>query len=358
MDSTFATQMEGTLMVRQELLDFLPKVEAMIFDIDGVLVDASESYRLAVCEAVRFFVQNELNWIVDAPPLTPEEVDAFKKAGGFNNDWDLTQAAALFLLFKSLKHGVKQVSALKRLRPSLEEFLAEVSAEGGGLSNAEKFVIGRLELRQRRDLARLWKRRLLVQLAQEFYAGRKWCPRLFGFEPQYVDIESGFLERERTLIELSLLPKDMKLGILTGRAKRETMLALERMGLTHIIPEEFWVTDDDPIRKPDPKALTILMEKLGANCAIYVGDTIDDLKMVNDYKERTNLSDPTIWVCMTLTGPNGEKNRSFFLEQGADIVATDINALLGYLKYVREGKGQRKITNKGEGEIFLKLKGR
>jgi len=341
MSSVFASRMEGTLMVRQELLDLLPKVEALIFDIDGVLVDASESYRLAVCEAVRFFVQNELGWVVDASPLTPDEVDLFKRAGGFNNDWDLTQAAALFLLFKSLKHGVRRVSALKRLRPSLEEFLAEVSAEGGGLPNAEKVVIDKLELRQRRDLARLWKRRLLVQLAQEFYAGRKWCARLFGFEPQYVDIEAGFLERERTLIDLSLLPKDMKLGILTGRAKRETRLALERVGLLPIIPEEFWVTDDDPIRKPDPKALTVLMEKLGANCAIYVGDTIDDLQMVNDYKANMDLNAPTVWACMTLTGPNGEKNRGFFLEQGADIIATDINALLGYLKYVRERLADR-----------------
>lgn len=341
MSSVFASRMEGTLMVRQELLDLLPKVEALIFDIDGVLVDASESYRLAVCEAVRFFVQNELGWVVDASPLTPDEVDLFKRAGGFNNDWDLTQAAALFLLFKSLKHGVRRVSALKRLRPSLEEFLAEVSAEGGGLTNAEKVVIDKLELRQRRDLARLWKRRLLVQLAQEFYAGRKWCARLFGFEPQYVDIEAGFLERERTLIDLSLLPKDMKLGILTGRAKRETRLALERVGLLPIIPEEFWVTDDDPIRKPDPKALTVLMEKLGANCAIYVGDTIDDLQMVNDYKANMDLNAPKVWACMTLTGPNGEKNRGFFLEQGADIIATDINALLGYLKYVRERLADR-----------------
>jgi hypothetical protein len=39
---------------------------------------------------------------------------------------------------------------------------------------------------------------------------------------------------------------------------------------------------------------------------------------------------------MVLTGPNGEKNRSLFLEQGADIVATDINALLGYLRHVRK----------------------
>lgn len=338
MAHSFSSQMEGTLIVRQEVLELLPKIEALIFDIDGVLVDASESYRLAVCEAVKFFVEREMNWVIDATPLTPDEVDMFKRAGGFNNDWDLTQAAVLFLLFKSLKHGVKRVGTLRKLRPSLEEFLAEVSAEGGGLNNAEKFVVDNLELRQRRDLARLWKRRLIVQLAQEFYAGRKWCPRLFGFEPQYVDIESGFLERERALIDLSLLPEDMKMGILTGRAKRETVLALERIGLIARIPEDFWLTDDYPIRKPDPKAIAVLMDKLEAMTAIYVGDTVDDLKMVNDYKATAAPNSPSVLVCMTLTGPNGERNRTLFLEQGADIIATDVNALLSYLKHFGKPK--------------------
>ncbi len=335
MSYLFAPQMEGTLMVRQEILDLLPKTEGLIFDIDGVLVDASESYRFAVCEAVRFFVGNELGWVVDVAPLTPDEVDMFKRAGGFNNDWDLAQAAVLFLLFKSLKHGIKRVSTLRKLRPSLEEFLTEVSSEGGGLSNAEKFVVDNLELRQRRDLARFWKRRIIVQLAQEFYAGHKWCNRLFGYKPQYVDIESGFLERERALIEPSLLPEDMKFGILTGRTKRETLLALERVSLISRISEDFWITDDEPIRKPDPKALAVLMDKLDVKTAIYVGDTIDDLKMVNDYKASHNPFSPSVWVCMTLAGPNGEKNKNLFLEQGADIIATDVNALLGYLKHVK-----------------------
>ena len=335
MSADFSHQMEGTLMVRQELLPLLPSVEAVMLDIDGVLIDASNSYRMAVCDAVRFFLERELRWTVDVPPLTPEEVDLFKRAGGFNNDWDLTQAAVLFWLFKSLRHGVKQVSHLRRLRPTLEEFLAQVSGEGGGLLAAEKVAVSQLELRQRRDLARLWKTRLIVQLAQEFYAGRRWCPLLFGFEPQYVDLEAGYLERERLLLNPALLPPDLKVGILTGRAKRETRLALERLHLLHRIPEELWATDDDPIRKPDPKALLVLAEKLQVGRAVYVGDTVDDLRMVNEFKA-LGLPQPVIWVCMTLTGPNGEKNRPLFLEQGADMIATDINAFLGYLNAVRQ----------------------
>jgi hypothetical protein len=72
--------------------------------------------------------------------------------------------------------------------------------------------------------------------------------------------------------------------------------------------------------------------------------------MVNDYKANARPHDPTVWVCMTLTGPNGEKNRTLFLEQGADIIATDVNALLGYLKRVRERS--REIGN-GRGKSWM-----
>jgi phosphoglycolate phosphatase-like HAD superfamily hydrolase len=89
------------------------------------------------------------------------------------------------------------------------------------------------------------------------------------------------------------------------------------------------------------------MDKMGVLSAIYVGDTVDDLKMVNDYKANARPYDPVVWVCMTLTGPNGEKNRTFFLEQGADIIATDVNALLGYLKRVRE---RAKESSNGRGK--------
>lgn len=338
MTSSFASRMEGTLIVKQEILGRLENVDTLVLDIDGVLVDASESYRLAVCEAVRFFIQYELGWTIDAPSITPDEVDMFKQAGEFNNDWDLAQAAVLFLLFKGLRHGAKRISELRRLPPTLEEFLSKLSVQGGGLHRAETVALEELEFRQRRDLARLWKRRLIVQLAQEFYAGKRWCAQLFGYEPKYVDLEGGFLEQERSLIDLNLLPSKIKMGILTGRARRETMLALQRVGLTKIVPPENWVTDDDTPRKPDPRALAFLLDLLEAKTAIYVGDTIDDLRMVNDYKALARPKDPIVTACITLTGPNGEKNRTLFLEQGADIVATDINALLGYLKHV-QGKG-------------------
>lgn len=54
----------------------------IVFDLDGVLVDVSASYRVAIRQTVR-----ELG----GSTVAPEEVQALKNAGGYNNDWDLSQ---------------------------------------------------------------------------------------------------------------------------------------------------------------------------------------------------------------------------------------------------------------------------
>ncbi len=56
--------------------------EVIVFDMDGVLVEVSESYREAIRETVRHFT-GEL--------VSHDEIQDFKDAGGWNNDWLLSQ---------------------------------------------------------------------------------------------------------------------------------------------------------------------------------------------------------------------------------------------------------------------------
>lgn len=54
----------------------------IVFDMDGVLIDASKSYRVAVQKTFEHFANKK---------VTSEEISQTKKLGGLNNDWDLTQ---------------------------------------------------------------------------------------------------------------------------------------------------------------------------------------------------------------------------------------------------------------------------
>ena len=54
----------------------------IVFDMDGVLVDVSQSYRETIRATVRHF---------GGPDVTPEQIQDYKNSGGWNNDWALSQ---------------------------------------------------------------------------------------------------------------------------------------------------------------------------------------------------------------------------------------------------------------------------
>ena len=54
-----------------------------LFDMDGVLVDVSRSYRRAIEETVQHFTRQ---------PIPPGTIQHYKNRGGFNDDWLLTHA--------------------------------------------------------------------------------------------------------------------------------------------------------------------------------------------------------------------------------------------------------------------------
>ncbi len=66
----------------KKLLASISPSKLMIFDIDGVLVDTSKSYRFAIKSSFEFFAKRELSF---------DEIQTAKNSGGLNNDWDLTE---------------------------------------------------------------------------------------------------------------------------------------------------------------------------------------------------------------------------------------------------------------------------
>lgn len=71
----------------KKLIKALETKPTVVFDMDGVLIDVSKSYRVAIQETFKHFSDREISL---------EEISEAKKLGGLNNDWDLTE----FLLKK------------------------------------------------------------------------------------------------------------------------------------------------------------------------------------------------------------------------------------------------------------------
>jgi len=58
----------------------------LVFDMDDVLVDVTESYRATIIATVQHYTGG---------PITNDEIQCYKNAGGWNDDWQLSQRIIL-----------------------------------------------------------------------------------------------------------------------------------------------------------------------------------------------------------------------------------------------------------------------
>ena len=177
-------------------------IDLLIFDMDGVLVDVSRSYRQAIQQTVQIYFETCLGLKKGRRSLiTKEDISLFKSIGGFNNDWELTSALILYLLSisgippspqrKPLPTIGEVVQHLKTksspLHPqiyhllekkNLPPFLEWVKSYGGGLRGV------RLALRETRRAS--WdgwvyrsgdidKENLVKRIFQELYLGDQFA---------------------------------------------------------------------------------------------------------------------------------------------------------------------------------------
>ena len=283
------------------------RADAVVLDIDGVLVDVADSYRRAIVESV----ERRHGRTIDR-----EDVQRFKNAGGFNNDWDVTDAVALYVL------------ADDRDPLPLREFADRIREAGGGLAAAESVVADHLSadnlaaVRDARDST------ALRETFQALYLGADLYRELEGGAPPFE--APGYIHDEPVLVApdtLDRLRAGADVGVLTGRPAAEADIALERVGLA--VPDERRFTmDDDAAGKPDPEALVALAERVDAEVVAFAGDTLDDVRTAGN----AAAADPERkyhGIGVLTGGLRGESGRAAFESAGADAVVASVDALPG-----------------------------
>ncbi|WP_121741803.1 TIGR01548 family HAD-type hydrolase [Natronorubrum halophilum] len=282
--------------------------DAVVLDIDGVLVDVADSYRRAIVESIDHVYDRTIR---------KADIQRFKDAGGFNNDWGLTYAAALYVLATSEGYG-----------NSIADFTDDIASRGGGLEAAEAAVRDELGARATQRAMGRWDRERLRDVFQQLYLGADLYRGLEGGEP---DIETrGFIHDEPVLLEESTrehLVEGYDVGVLTGRPEAEAEIALERVGLEDAIPLEHRFTMDDwEEGKPHPRALTTLAERFGASAVVFVGDTLDDIRTATNANE-TDPGRDYRGVGVLTGGLTGDEGRNKYAAEDASAVLESINEL-------------------------------
>ncbi|MEE6210986.1 TIGR01548 family HAD-type hydrolase [Salarchaeum sp. III] len=286
-------------------------VDTVVLDVDGVLVDVADSYRRAIVESIE---------AVYGETIPKAGVQSFKNAGGFNNDWTLTDAAALFVL--ATREGLSM---------DLEGFTAEVGKRGGGLSAAEAVVSAALPAEAEARVREDWAPERLRETFQALYLGSELYREIEDGEPERET--RGFINDEPVIVEsetIARLTDAYDVCVLTGRPEAEAEIALERVGLD-VPAERRFTMDDWEEGKPHPRALVALAERCDSSGVVFVGDTLDDIETAVNAAEADPERDYH-GVGVLTGGLTGEEGRRKYEDAGATAVLDSVNDLPGFLE--------------------------
>ncbi len=299
--------------------------DTIIFDVDGVLIRTIDSFHatdIAVAEYIAGTI-NRLDWgqSEGKPLVTIEDVSAFKRAGGYNNDWDMCYL--LSALFTARLREWKGTSFAER---SIEEWSAlsrKANLRGhGGIAWVNQVIPATAQPDYN----------IVGDIYHEAYWGAAEFEKRFGRAPRYLPNAPGFVNREEILFP-SDFPAQLRktgiqyLGIITGRVGPEVDRALEHMG--EYSGERWWdvVIPADICPKPDPRAMRLAIEAVGAGGGLYIGDTADDLDLVLRYRAGKKEYDPDILAAMIVS----EDEVATYQERGVDFIFGSVVDVLDYL---------------------------
>jgi HAD superfamily hydrolase (TIGR01548 family) len=280
------------------------RADAVVLDVDGVLVDVADSYRRTVVETVER---------VHGASIDRGAIQLLKDAGGFNDDWEVTDALSLLVLARDAG-----------LDWSPEAYADRIASAGGGLDAARAAIRAALGDERAARVEVDWDPERLRAVFQALYLGRDRYRELEGGEPP-IDAP-GYMDDEPVLIQpatIERLQADYVVGVLTGRPAAEAAIALDRVGLD--VPADRRITMDAPLPgKPDPAPLIELAARLGAERVAFVGDTLDDVRTAVAAAD----ADParTYYGIGVLTGGlTGDAGRAAYREEGAAAVCDSVN---------------------------------
>lgn len=355
-----------TYYVRRDRLGDLAKVDVVVFDCDGVLLDVRESYSRAVAKTTSALVETMTGFSV------PEELydtglnRAYKRTGGFNNDWALTYAFTMRTLAELPKGALDRLGMvagevlrsgalperLKHLRENPVEAEVPVEALHEGLTSfakeldstgweaVDRLLLDRVgtEIRDVLGYPGGVGEGLVATVFEEIFSGAGLFERIFGIEAIYGVESSGFIENEAVIIEEGTIEKltellgGARMGIASSSPAATAMHALgesisrirENARVWHETVDEAQAREGVAgLHKPHPFSLLKASEPFQPyDRVLYVGDTMADRLMARNAGEPRFLF---AWVHGNVHGP--DEARYDFMSSGSDIVAPTVNDL-------------------------------
>ncbi len=319
----------------------------IIFDMDGVLVDVSKSYRETVRQTAKLFFKISPSSDKLPEPLFPlADLAAVKQSGGLNNDWDLS-CLVINLLFNCIEkppvyeskdpwaqyqETISQcdVRGLSDFLRSTPKPLTTLLKKAGKTKNV--FIYGLYT-------GDVGSGNIIKQIFQEIYLGEDLFEATYNQTLKFYH-DAGLIHQEQLLIDKSLLDElaaEHVLAIATGRPRAEADYPLDHFGIrkyfTRVMALEDCLEQEKRVLKTEGKKVSLskphpyMLDAIAAETdhpiaeCYYIGDMPDD--MVAAQRAAAGFKG----IGTLFSAPDRARLKADLLQAGADTVIDDFAQL-------------------------------
>ncbi|HEY7227225.1 MAG TPA: HAD family hydrolase [Nitrososphaeraceae archaeon] len=305
----------------------------IIFDIDGVLIDTRKSYNEAIKKTVQYVVSYINPTIMGVKALVSDEmIFNFRKSGMFNTDTDTSYALILSILC-----GPSKIS-------DMHFFLDNITnnATINGINSVEDYLKKQYkyplnEIKKILNYPGNIHSSILTRIFDEYFYGPNLFKKQHNTIPKYY-FDRPLIENDTLLVRHSTMKKlsnlfNKKVGIVSGRSKTAAMYSMKSIFKFFDANGSVFLEDEKrDMGKPNPGALVKCIKSFGVRNAFYVGDSAEDLFMVQRARKVSNIQIELIGIC----DPNARSNRirDLFNNNGTSLIVRDVNELPNILNKV------------------------
>lgn len=316
---TYTCKSDG-IFAQEDILAETDSIDAVIFDCDGVLVDVSKSYDLAIIQVTQYALEKFAG--IQSIQVTPEIIGGFKDSGGFNDEVDVTYVCILCL------------AAADRMGVDAKKFISDAikSADKTGIGSVEKFLEENgadiSDIKKALDYPGPHATNPLYVIFDQMFYGPELYYKIFGTKSSFE--QTGLIENDHVLATSELLDTlgkrfGKKIAIVTGRGIESVRYSLGGLLEKFDIASSMFLEDEPrSMAKPNPESLLSTIKKIDSKHCLYVGDSMEDLLMAN---KASQLGKKTTFCGIYGTNKNPQAKKEFFVGKGAPLILESIRLL-------------------------------
>ena len=274
--------MTKELFVSEEIIQKIEKFDSIIFDCDGVLVDIRNSYDEAINKTISVIMKELFD--DDIGKIVTSKIHfGLKSVGGFNDEVAVVYAMVMTLV------------ASKQSNISFDKLIIDVinNANESGINSIDAYFASKnidlTEIKSKLDYENSRKESYIHRIFNQLFYGASLYEKIFNERSKF--LQEPLIDLDEIVLDENLMLKlknrfGKKISTVTGRGKFAFSYSMKNF-LNNFDIQNSVFLEDLPLEmaKPNPKSLIESICGINSKCSLYIGDSMEDLLMVEKCKE-------------------------------------------------------------------------